>query len=156
MSRNWESSTESSRSLPEEERGPDGFELGWTSGRARDFARKLPESIAIRSTSFTRSSTSLSGKFLSKLPGKEPKSESEAGNQKSQNPCGSRGFILGLLRFSRIGALPKLDVAGSTWPRQRTCVWRITDFPRISNSPHAGWPIRLPIARVEQAVDARQ
>jgi len=48
------------------------------------------------------------------LPGKERKSGSEAGNRKSENPYSSRIFILGLPRLSRVGALPKLDVAGST------------------------------------------
>jgi len=55
-----------------------------------------------------------SGKFLSKLPGKERKSGSEAGTRKLGKPRGSRVFILGLPWLSRVGALPKLDVAGST------------------------------------------
>ncbi len=86
------------------------FERGWTSG----LCQKIARIVAIRSTSFPRRWTSLSGKFLSKLPGKERKSGSEAGNRKSENPYRSRIFILGLPWLSRVGALPKLDVAGST------------------------------------------
>jgi len=58
--------------------------------------------------------TSVSGKFLSKLPGERSKSGSKAGSRKLENPYSSRIFILGFPRLSRVGALPKLDVAGST------------------------------------------
>jgi hypothetical protein len=58
--------------------------------------------------------TSVSGNFLTKLPGKERKSGSKAGSRKLENPCSSRIFVLGLPGITRVGALPKLDVAGST------------------------------------------
>src|ERR1019366_2885057 len=32
----------------------------------------------------------------------------------------------------------------SLWPCLEPCVWRITDFPRISNSPHTGSDGRPP------------
>jgi hypothetical protein len=60
-----------------------------------------------------RSWTSVSDKFLSNLPGERSKSGSEAGIRKSENPYSSRIFILGLPWLSLVGALPKLDVAGS-------------------------------------------
>jgi hypothetical protein len=56
----------------------------------------------------------ISGKFLSKLPGERSKSGSKAGNRKLENPDSSRIFILGFPRLTLVGALPKLDVAGST------------------------------------------
>ena len=59
-----------------------------------------------------RSWTSVSGKFLSSLPGERSKSGSEAGNRKSESPCRSRIFILGFPWLTVVGALPKLDLAG--------------------------------------------
>jgi hypothetical protein len=77
-----------------------------------------PKLDVIRKFVFVESGALLKGrfsdKFLSKLPGKERKSGSEAGNRKLENPYRSRIFILRLPRLSRVGALPKLDVAGST------------------------------------------
>jgi hypothetical protein len=64
-----------------------------------------------------------SGKFLSKLPGERSKSGAEAGNRKPENPCSSRIFILGVPWLTLVGALPKLDVAGSI------PVARSTTFP---------------------------
>jgi len=60
-----------------------------------------------------RSWTSVSGKFLSKLPGERSKSGSEAGIRKLANPYSSRIFILGFPWLTLVGALPKLDVIGS-------------------------------------------
>ena len=39
---------------------------------------------------------------------------SEEGSRRPENPRRSTIFILRLLRLSRVAALPKLDVAGST------------------------------------------
>ncbi|HEX5433138.1 MAG TPA: hypothetical protein VFY05_02780, partial [Candidatus Angelobacter sp.] len=55
---------------------------------------------------------------------------SEAGSRKSENPCRLRIFILGLPGLSRVGALPKLDGAGST------------PVARSTKSPFALRPIR--------------
>jgi hypothetical protein len=104
-------------------------------GKKSPLAR--PKLDVIRKFVFVESGALLkgrfSGKFLTKLPGKERKSGSEAGNRKLENPYSSRIFILGFPWLARVGALPKLDVAGSSpVARSTTSLNRISYFRRLT------------------------
>jgi membrane protein implicated in regulation of membrane protease activity len=73
-------------------------------------------------------------------------------------------FCVGLSAMV-VAALAGFDVVGAAWAQWvcfsaiaiallfllRTCVWRITDFPRISNSPHIGKESRL-IVKLESII----
>jgi hypothetical protein len=82
-----------------------------------------------------RSWTSVSGKFLSKLPGERSKSGSEAGIRKLENPYSSRIFILGFPWLTLVGALHWMNCSACTRRLRRAMRSAMVNTHRCPKNP---------------------